>query len=654
MFNAGKFVMVLYHTAYISPAYSFNTNVYFANDYHNLANTAGTIGGMATDSHGNNWCGFGVYTSTSRGEAITGDYEGTWPDSWGSSFNANISSLGTMGVWGASNSNNYMRMSWPFDTSGQIIDEILTGINIYIFTSDNDCKTYLEMSSLTEKDVFAEANAINYYLINSEPSFKTDWTVSVKSDYKPIIQFKFSCEALNSGEFDPNAYSAYATIGSVEFNEDLPRVNDLVELAQHDWTEVDITDASITMTIDRYADNIFKPFYIVLAIGKKIGFTTIEPFILVSQPQFVAFPNTKLISPVYNIDAVTYGAMLNLQGVVDSSTVTFLGIQEDIDNPDDPTPDDPVDPDAPRPGISGSGAMSTTHALSITGLKNFADWLWNASVFSDFKLLNNSPIDNVVTLKYIPYFDNTWFPGSLENIVLGNVSSPVTARKMAPGVSTKFEIGTVTIEPRYHSFLDYDNTNITIYLPFIGYKELDPYMVMNRELKVEYAIDVVIGSCMAIIKVKNSAGNWLQIHTFDGTIGIDIPINATNRAQIEASVVSSIASAGLSLATENPIGAVGAVLSLPSQTKFKTFTNGHASSNVAYYANKTAYLIIQRPVVEIPKGYAHTVGRPCNKTLRVGSLSGYTKLIDPDLSGIHADQDELESLKAILTSGFYA
>ena len=160
--------------------------------------------------------------------------------------------------------------------------------------------------------------------------------------------------------------------------------------------------------------------------------------------------------------------------------------------------DDDSDDTSPEEGLSVDNLLTTSYALTETRLRQLSGFLWSADFIDNIKLLNNSPIENIISCKRIPFDIN----GTDESIVLGNVDTGVHGNKIDTGHS--FTIGSASVSKKYNNFLDYSPyTNIWIFLPFIGMRQLDTDKYMGRTLKVVYKVDIVTGSCCACIYASN-------------------------------------------------------------------------------------------------------------------------------------------------------
>ena len=293
---------------------------------------------------------------------------------------------------------------------------------------------------------------------------------------------------------------------------------------------------------------------------------------------------------------------------------------------------------------AGIGVLTSTFKMTKERLVQLGQFLWGANIFDKFSLVNNNPIENIISCKSIPI--NT--DGANQEIVLGNVSTGVNGEKISNNFA-KQTIGSIAINEHYHNFLDYaPYTNIILYLPYIGFKELDTTLVMNKTLQVIYTVDAITGGCLAQVYV-----NSVRLYEFTGNVGIDIPITASNRAQVEAGYIQAGVGATASALGGNVGSAVTSLLN-SATSQYHYSSTGNPSPMCVASTNRTCYVIIDRPNYQNLKAFNHTRGRKCYLSKTISTLHGFT-ICDSniDLSGINATQSELEALKEILSSGFY-
>ena len=293
---------------------------------------------------------------------------------------------------------------------------------------------------------------------------------------------------------------------------------------------------------------------------------------------------------------------------------------------------------------AGIGVLTSTFKMTKERLIQLGQFLWGSNIFDKFSLVNNNPIENIISCKSMPI--NT--DGTNQEIVLGNVATGVNGEKISNNFA-KQTIGSISINEHYHNFLDYaPYTNVILYLPYIGFKELDTTLVMNKTLKVIYTVDAITGGCLAQVYVNN-----VRLYEFTGNVGIDIPITASNRAQVEAGYIQAGVGATASALGGNVGSAVTSLLN-SATSQYHYSSTGNPSPMCVASTNRTCYVIIDRPNYQNLKAFNHTRGRKCYLSKTINTLHGFT-ICDSniDLSGINATQSELEELKEILSSGFY-
>ena len=89
---------------------------------------------------------------------------------------------------------------------------------------------------------------------------------------------------------------------------------------------------------------------------------------------------------------------------------------------------------------SGIGVLTSTFHMTKERLVQLGQFLWGASIFDEFSLINNNPIENIISCKAIPYA----ISGTTQEITLGNVKTGVNGEKISQNFN-KQTIGSVAI-----------------------------------------------------------------------------------------------------------------------------------------------------------------------------------------------------------------
>lgn len=108
--------------------------------------------------------------------------------------------------------------------------------------------------------------------------------------------------------------------------------------------------------------------------------------------------------------------------------------------------------------------------------------------------------------------------GKTANILLGGYDTGVSSNAVLNDI-VETDCGTVEIVGNYNNAMDYENTTIEIYLPFIGFMQLDTEKVMNETLSLVYKTNIINGDTIACL--YNTTGTLL--YTFNSNASFEIP-----------------------------------------------------------------------------------------------------------------------------------
>ena len=103
-------------------------------------------------------------------------------------------------------------------------------------------------------------------------------------------------------------------------------------------------------------------------------------------------------------------------------------------------------------------------------------------------------------------------------VTLGGFTTKVESNVVKDDI-VDTDCGEVEIKGKYQNSMDYNNTEIEIYLPFIGFRTLDASKVMDKVLKLIYKVNLLNGDGMACLYDTDGT----LIYTFDCTVSFNIP-----------------------------------------------------------------------------------------------------------------------------------
>ena len=175
------------------------------------------------------------------------------------------------------------------------------------------------------------------------------------------------------------------------------------------------------------------------------------------------------------------------------------------------------------------------------------------------------------------------------------------------------DCGSVEIPEQNQSLLDYSPfSRLTIYLPFIGFQELDDKLVVGHTLKVQYVVDVLSGRCLAQLFVDRTD---LQscFAEYGGTIAADEIFG-----------------------TDNGYNYYGAY------ELMTTMQLGELS----------CYVLIHTKI-PLEGDIVNYKGLPTNEIVKVGDVTGFVKYSSIHVDGMTATDSEKSEIESLLMSGIF-
>ncbi len=311
----------------------------------------------------------------------------------------------------------------------------------------------------------------------------------------------------------------------------------------------------------------------------------------------------------------------------------------------EPLPNKPIEPTETIINAD-VGNLYTVYECSIEQIQAVANKLWSQEYLTDILQVNTNPIENILSLKLTCLGLQA---DSVEEIVVGNVGMGVSAGVIRQNYHAV--IGSYTFKGKYNSFLDCTPfTSYQIYLPFVGYVELNSNDVLNEPITINLYVDAL--TLMSKYQIVRNSDN-LIVGEWEFYVAMDIPISASNMLESKIQKVGGIAESVLSIPELDFSGIASGLVSAMT-TQAHTTTSGTPSANTSLLTSRTCYIKVQRPMWQDIYKFNHTKGRVCNNTYQLALLTGFTKCSeDIDLSSIPCTEEELMEIKSILTSGFY-
>lgn len=277
---------------------------------------------------------------------------------------------------------------------------------------------------------------------------------------------------------------------------------------------------------------------------------------------------------------------------------------------------------------------------NLKQIAQLADYMWSDSFVSNLIRVWDNPMDIILGLMQYPLV----IPSSTSrNVSAGNIDTPVIMAVPDSQYIT-LDCGDLVVNKFYDSYLDFEPyTNCAIYLPYIGNHKLSLDDISGKTINVKYSVDIITGSCVANIYVNGSI-----MYSFTGMCGVNIPVTS----QSYSNVIQNAVNVASSIVSHPTVGGVvsnvaGAVMSAKPVTE----RTGQLSGNIGLLSPQKPYLTFSIPRVCLPKNQNTFIGYPSYIEIKLGQLSGFTRVSDVKLSGIDCTIDELKMIEELLKEG---
>lgn len=326
-------------------------------------------------------------------------------------------------------------------------------------------------------------------------------------------------------------------------------------------------------------------------------------------------------------------------------------------------PDSSDDVDIPDP--TGLPSLITSGLVKLyqptSGeMQDFTDFLFTgitASIETTLKKLTTEPLQYLIGA-YMTRFKPE--VSSSEHIKFAGVDTGATAAVISKQYQ-QLNCGYLDIPNASETHLDYSPySSAVLYLPYIGYRDLNIDEIMGSRLLIKYNIDCVTGACTAYVhvnRIKRTTGDAkinAVIYEFQGNCFVQCPMSSKDSTgTIQA--LSQLAGAVGAAASHNIGGAIEGAINAVATEKVSVNRNGSPGSNYGYSSIQYPYIILQRPLNKPPQKFSSFEGWTSNMYKKISTMKGYTET-DPNTvwsNSIHCTNSEAEEIKGLFNSGVY-
>lgn len=270
-------------------------------------------------------------------------------------------------------------------------------------------------------------------------------------------------------------------------------------------------------------------------------------------------------------------------------------------------------------------------------MQSFANAMWTDNIVEQWKKIFTNLNEAIINLSIVPVPHEQITTGETRTIKVGLVDSGISV-DIAKEIVT-IDYGPLMIDHKYNNFLDYAPYTIAdIYLPYVGYKQLDINRWMGRSLGVYYIIDISTGTGVAYITRSNDEGENCVGASYECNVARQIPITGADYSNMIRTIMRAAIGVGTAAngyatmqrgdksgSTAAAIGAqqvMSAATDALSTQMVHTFTSGGLSPNAGQINVQQPYVVINRPV-SLSGNYDALGGKPDGDVAAVGDNQGY-------------------------------
>lgn len=321
--------------------------------------------------------------------------------------------------------------------------------------------------------------------------------------------------------------------------------------------------------------------------------------------------------------------------IKDSTTTTI------VSPPTTPNPPDTGGGDSPTvvPPVGKASSLWSIYNPTMEQVNQFGSWLWSSNFVEQLKKLFNDPMQAIIGLHKVYSPVQTSGQGTIK---CGYLDSQVPSKLVSEQYVT-VDCGSVDMQEYFGNVFDYPPyTEVSIYLPFIGIRQLDPSDVMRSTISVKYHVDVLTGACLAEVNVQRDAAGG-TLYTFSGDAAVRYPVSSGSYMGI----VSGLIGVTTSIVSGNLLPALGGATRLHTNVD----RSGSFTGNSGAMGSKVPYLIISRPQTAMAQNFETLSGYPSNTFTPLSACKGFTQVKYCHVENLNATDAEKQEIEQLLKEG---
>lgn len=328
---------------------------------------------------------------------------------------------------------------------------------------------------------------------------------------------------------------------------------------------------------------------------------------------------------------------------------------------------DPIPvPNLPDIGPNSAGFVYML-CLTVAQMQQFALDLVRPSWWTVIKNFFADPLDFICGIMIVPYQPTSQmnvYPKFGDNVF--EHAYPLVHQQY-----TEIDCGSLEITKYFGSCFDNNPyTELLVWLPYIGYRQLDPDECIGKSVHIKYHCDCLTGDCVCFISTE--AGNppaTRVIAQYSGNCGVRVPFGSQS---FDAAVAASVALLGGAVGTAITGGAVaaglvgseigasqvansilGSTVAAVNGSKRTTERSGTAGASAGYLSIQKPHLFRTIPQQSLPENYKELEGYPSNIAGPLSKFSGFAAVEIINLNSLSATKEEIDEIKSLLIGGVY-
>lgn len=273
------------------------------------------------------------------------------------------------------------------------------------------------------------------------------------------------------------------------------------------------------------------------------------------------------------------------------------------------------------------------YACTAAQVNAFFNWLWNDIDWEKIAInsvtgLYGNLADCIIGLDYVPFPIGELFSIATSKIVLGRYGTDISANSIGEGKTTYYNIDDLKIDPFRNDFFAYNGyTEIKLYLPCVGFVDLDANLAVGRTISIEFAYDVYTGHGSYAL-----FSNGILFATYDCDYALHLPFAVSTMDSIVQKGVASATQAVASIPNGGATMIASGIDLFTQSPSTPLKIGGSVNPTTAYMTGFEPRWFAKYPTPCPPSNFASQIGYLSMQKHTLSNLVGFTKCYNPRIT----------------------